>query len=188
MKGTNTNRSTLTRVQPEIIVHRFTTLVSRTRPDLMNDPAGSSEFHSAPKDDEKPRQSTPFTNPLVVQRQTPRRRKCLSSYLLGRFSFDSSDQVSYFRAQCPSWLSQRSWDLQCSKSSGSWQFTVRTYNVRPCCSNVFYIANLGSPEELQRMFQMRLASPFDCDENGYTLLHVSENMFYKHNIETDASC
>lgn len=90
----------------------------------------------------------------------------------GRFT--KIPETSSIVIQLPSWLCQRSWEFQTFKAYGNWQVSLRSYCIRPFESEVFCAVKDGSPEDLQRMFDMRLASPFDCEnDRGRSLMHVS---------------
>lgn len=65
------------------------------------------------------------------------------------------------------------WDLVMTKSYGGWEFSLRPLNIRPNDSLVFDYATNGNVSGLLKMFSSGEASPFDHDEAGRSLLHVS---------------
>ena len=58
------------------------------------------------------------------------------------------------------------------KAYNGWDFNLRQYNIRPEESLVFQYADAGDVTGLQGLFDKHEASPWDCDENGWTPLHV----------------
>lgn len=59
------------------------------------------------------------------------------------------------------------------KSSLGWSFCPRTYNIVAEGSSVFELIRSNDVKGLQELFTEMKASPFDCDECGFTPLHVS---------------
>ena len=169
--------SALTRVQPDIIVHKFTMLTARSQPSRVNNLADPSVNHGEAEEDHESQRSNQLITAPITQRRGRRQRKFVSSYLSGLFSITSGSSGEFYRVaiHSPPWLFRRWWDLQYSKANSGWQFNFRTYNIRPHNSQVFDVICTGSLEQLQHMFNMGLASPFDCDEYYWTLLHVSDN-------------
>ncbi|OTA68467.1 hypothetical protein K449DRAFT_322913 [Hypoxylon sp. EC38] len=74
--------------------------------------------------------------------------------------------------QAPTWLSQRSWELHSTKANGNWQWNLRSYSIVPMDSKVIELAVGGTPQDMQKLFDAGLASPYDCDQFGWTLLLV----------------
>jgi hypothetical protein len=72
----------------------------------------------------------------------------------------------------PAWLVNRAWAFHATKAFNGWDFSIRQYNVIPSDSLVFKYAQIGNNLGLQELFERGEASPFDCDERGWTALHV----------------
>jgi hypothetical protein len=72
----------------------------------------------------------------------------------------------------PAWLVNRAWKFHARKAYNGWNFGIRQYNVIHSSSTIFRYARRGNVKGLQKLFDRRQASPFDCDENGQTPLHV----------------
>lgn len=76
-------------------------------------------------------------------------------------------------AQLPLWLLRRRIDLYTSQTHSGWDCSLSIYNVRPSDAPIFRYANEGNIDAIKRLFQGNMASPYDVDEDGYSLLHVS---------------
>ncbi|OTB17387.1 hypothetical protein K445DRAFT_276309 [Daldinia sp. EC12] len=89
----------------------------------------------------------------------------------GRVCIESFGSSRKFLFQSPLWLSQRSWELHSNKAFGAWQWNLKSYRVVPSNSKVIKLTQRGSPMDVQKLFDAGLASPYDRDERGWTLLH-----------------
>ena len=114
-------------------------------------------------------------------------------YRRKRYSMIKGSDPTYFRRRQnteeivaeyygPSWLINRVWRLQAFKGPSGWTFSPRTYNVVPAESLVFSYVEENNLSGLQELFSMKLASPFDCDNYGFTPLMV--NILYPFHIES----
>jgi hypothetical protein len=83
---------------------------------------------------------------------------------------ESREIMVWYRS--PAWLVNRAWKFHARKAYNGWNFSIRQCNVTHSCSPVFYHAVTGNVKGLQELFDRRQASPFDCNEDGQTLLHV----------------
>ncbi|KAF7181278.1 hypothetical protein CNMCM7691_000496 [Aspergillus felis] len=63
------------------------------------------------------------------------------------------------------------WNINITGINSGWDFSIRSYNVIPDKSAIIHHCQNGNIEEIQRLFDNHLASPFDCDEHGWSLLH-----------------
>jgi hypothetical protein len=85
---------------------------------------------------------------------------------------EERDEISaFFRA--PAWLINRACAIEGRRAYPGWNFSLSTYNIIPGESLVFRYAQNGTVNDLHELFQNHLASPFDMDEFGHTVLHVS---------------
>ncbi|CZR68075.1 uncharacterized protein PAC_17974 [Phialocephala subalpina] len=85
---------------------------------------------------------------------------------------DRHEISAYFRA--PAWLINRAWEAEGRRARSGWNFNILTYNILSSKDAlVFGYAQNGPLSKLQDLFKERLASPFDTDEYGHTLLHHS---------------
>ncbi len=83
---------------------------------------------------------------------------------------EREDIIARYRG--PAWLVNRAWQIQASKALRGWNISLRTSNVIRRSSPVFDLVSKGDTEGLQALFSNGSASPSDCDENGWTMLHV----------------
>ncbi|RWA12556.1 hypothetical protein EKO27_g2574 [Xylaria grammica] len=156
--------SALTRVQPNIIIQKFTEIttpliVQTLQRDFQFGQLESSDAcrRQLPSQATKPAVDGDVENNVPTLRQPPHRRGSGRS----------------FRFRVP-WLSQTTWELQSSRSYGNWKLNLRCYSAVPMGSEVFEIARVGTPRELQMLCARGLASPYDrhC-MTGFTLLHLA---------------
>ncbi|KAI0535007.1 hypothetical protein GGR58DRAFT_27062 [Xylaria digitata] len=154
----------LTRIQPHIIIQRFTEittpLVARTiHPASQLERLGSTNAHrrqlQLPSRATKPADDEDSENHVLTLRRRPERQDFRNS----------------FRFRLPFWLSRTTWELQSSRSYGNWKLNLRCYSVVPVVSEVLEIAQYGTPRELEMLCARGLASPYDRDDDGWTLLH-----------------
>lgn len=75
--------------------------------------------------------------------------------------------------QGPSWLVNRAWRLRVIRALSGWTFCCQTYNVIPSDAPVIEYVRQNNVNGLQDLFSRKLASPFDCDGDNWTLLLVS---------------
>jgi hypothetical protein len=79
------------------------------------------------------------------------------------------------KLRTPAWLSLFSNALEvcCYKAGPSWMFTAQTYRVVSQDSPIMIYAQMGDIQGIKELFQKKLASPYDRDMCGYTVLGVS---------------
>ncbi|KAF2972023.1 hypothetical protein GQX73_g1509 [Xylaria multiplex] len=159
----------LTRIQPDIIIQRFTAMItppplaaqtvhSTSAPQLGR--LGSINTHRVqpPSRATKPADDEDSEGHALTQRQRPKRQ----------------DFGNIFRFRLPFWLSRTTWELQSSRSYGNWKLNLRCYSVVPRDSEVIKIAQHGAPRDLEMLCAHGLASPYDRDDYyGDTLLHLA---------------
>jgi hypothetical protein len=78
-----------------------------------------------------------------------------------------------FRMTTPEWLSSTICQLQMTQSIAGLNVFLRTYGVVPRDAPIFQACRRGDVLGMQRLFDSRLASPFDRNENGMSLWRVS---------------
>ncbi|RHZ62494.1 hypothetical protein CDV55_102551 [Aspergillus turcosus] len=78
-----------------------------------------------------------------------------------------------FSFRTPLLFVDKFWNMNITGITSGWNFSIRSYNVIPDDSAIISHCEDGNIEEIQRLFDNRLASPFDCDEEGRTLLHMA---------------
>ena len=76
------------------------------------------------------------------------------------------------RYQMPRWLANQAWDFCANKACNGWDFQLRQYVIIPHDSLAFQCIKQENVRSLQELFGKREASPWSCDEYGWTLLHV----------------
>jgi hypothetical protein len=91
----------------------------------------------------------------------------------GGMSHHTHTSKYLWRLGLPSWLSSKALEIYSERLHHGWQWVFRTYNVIPSTSKVVSLTIAGKIEDLQNLFAMKQASPFDrTDRFGYTLLHI----------------
>jgi hypothetical protein len=81
---------------------------------------------------------------------------------------------AYFvQISLPSFLSNKSWDIQISKACSGWNFGIRTYITLDENAEVFQTLKRGTLEDLLMLFKTGRATPYTKNPDGWTLLHVS---------------
>jgi hypothetical protein len=78
-----------------------------------------------------------------------------------------------FRAHTPAWLSNTIWQIALNRSISGWEFTMRIYGVVAANAPIFTACKGGDSLAIQRLFDTRVASPFDQSEHGASLWEVS---------------
>ena len=76
------------------------------------------------------------------------------------------------RYRLPRWLANQVWDFCAKKSYSGWDFQLRQYVIISTSSPEFQYALSGNVRGLQELFSKREASPWSCNNEGWTLLHV----------------
>jgi hypothetical protein len=72
----------------------------------------------------------------------------------------------------PEWISNRIWQVEMRRSiAGSW-ISLRTYGIVPWGSPILEACRKGNVAEMQRLFDNRLASPFDKSADNMGLWEV----------------
>ncbi|KAK8104932.1 hypothetical protein PG999_008291 [Apiospora kogelbergensis] len=97
----------------------------------------------------------------------------LSSF--GTLSIRTGPEELDVEVRPPWWLAglASSFTLHMSKYRSSWDIQLRLYSDRTENDGIFFMARAGDTVGLQSLFDQRKASPFDRDEGGWNLLHVS---------------
>lgn len=106
--------------------------------------------------------------------QSPRAEKRLyKSAFIGSISVSTASDNNSVTATIlpPRWLSGLTWGFTVSRSLQ--QFNMRYYNIRSNDSSIFMCVKSKDLAGMLGLFQNRHASPFDRDEDGLSLLHVS---------------
>jgi hypothetical protein len=79
------------------------------------------------------------------------------------------------KLQASTWLLQKLWEFELSRSIAGWDFKLRSYNVVPNSSEVYGCVMRHDIDGLLRLFDKKKASPFDIVRLGnfsYTLVDV----------------
>lgn len=79
---------------------------------------------------------------------------------------------SLFRMRTFRWMSKTIWQLEAKRSIAGLSLSLRNYGVVPFHAPIFKSCREGNPFEMQRLFEDRLASPFDENEYGHDLWEV----------------
>lgn len=86
---------------------------------------------------------------------------------------DTSCAQYHLQIRPPSWLTQRAWDIVASNSYSGFKLCLKAYSIVPHNALVFQCARLGDIDGLLDLFNKKLASPFDRNEYGESLIDVS---------------
>jgi hypothetical protein len=81
--------------------------------------------------------------------------------------------IRIFQMTTPGWLSHTVWQLEMGRSLIGLNIMLRTYGIVPFNAPVFEACETGDTIEMQRLFDNRLATPFDKTESGFSLWDVS---------------
>lgn len=95
----------------------------------------------------------------------------VSSYRLIKVT-DQNEKVRTSRLKLPGWITETIWDFQAYRAYNGWKVSLRPWNTRPSDTPIFTYAENGMLREMLEAFRDNLASPWDRDEDGETLLHV----------------
>jgi hypothetical protein len=77
----------------------------------------------------------------------------------------------------PLWLAgwMFAWDLNIRRSYAGWDANLRIYSVRPRGLECFQAVQRGDIPQLKKLLETREVMPYDRDDLGWTLLHVSSS-------------
>ncbi|KAL4902213.1 hypothetical protein BDW74DRAFT_158808 [Aspergillus multicolor] len=78
-----------------------------------------------------------------------------------------------FRFRTPLFFVDKMWTISSYHAVLGWKFTLEVHNVIPDNAPVMRYCRIGEVEVVRRLFSEGLASPFDCNANGETLLHIA---------------
>lgn len=81
-------------------------------------------------------------------------------------------QESRAQYRLPRWLANQAWDFCLKKANNGWDFQFRQYVIIPRSSLAFEYIGQQDVGGLQELFSKREVSPWSCDKDGWTLLHV----------------
>lgn len=164
----------LTRVQPNIIVERLDALISAaSQTQVQLNSKSQSDTEEGQLNSNRRQKSLE-----VASTATP---SCLAftdftkTGIFGKILVNTSSSGRSILFQAPRWLSWRSWELHSAKATGAWQFYLRSYSTICFPSKILCIARDGCVEDMQKLFDTGLASPYDRNPNGFTLLHYAVN-------------
>ncbi len=79
------------------------------------------------------------------------------------------------RLRTPAWLSfsRSAWEICMYRATAGWMFTAQTYRVVPVDAPIMEFAESGDLRAIQALFEKKLASPYDREVDGCTVLDVS---------------
>ena len=80
------------------------------------------------------------------------------------------------------WLLGRGFAISYSTSGNSWipqfGFQLRHFNIRPVDALIFEFCFFGNIEGVKSLLRRQEASPFDCDPERWTTLHVCSSLYH----------
>ncbi|KAK8129038.1 hypothetical protein PG984_010146 [Apiospora sp. TS-2023a] len=135
--------------------------------------AEASSSNVREQEDEKAPTCTNSQSVRHLRRRTTSHWKPASSFgLLSLFTGPTEYGVEFRQ---PWWLAglASSFTFHMSTYRSGWDVQLRLYSERSQNDSVFFMALEGDEAGLRSLFEQRQASPFDRDENGWTLLHYS---------------
>ncbi|KAK2010396.1 hypothetical protein LZ32DRAFT_381592 [Colletotrichum eremochloae] len=104
----------------------------------------------------------------------------LASYApspFGRVVIDSSKATGCWQVllQTPSWLSREAWtwEFQSQRAVAGWNFSLRSYSVRPQDALIFKAVKSGDVSTMLALFGSGEASLYDRDAGGLSLFHYA---------------
>lgn len=62
------------------------------------------------------------------------------------------------------------------KAYSGWDFAFRVHCVLPESDDIFHLCKHGTADDLNGLFRSRSATPFSCDQKGWSLLHVRQTI------------
>ncbi|KAH7005627.1 hypothetical protein EDB82DRAFT_490745 [Fusarium venenatum] len=77
------------------------------------------------------------------------------------------------RLRLPSWMSQAVYDIQFNTAFYSWSFACQSYNIISPESDIVQTIRRGDKNGVLKLFDTHMASPFDKDHRGYSLLYFA---------------
>ncbi|KAF4990952.1 hypothetical protein FGRMN_8143 [Fusarium graminum] len=77
------------------------------------------------------------------------------------------------QVQLPAWLSKAVYDIQVNTAMYSWNFAFRSYNIISHKSEIVQTIEKGDKNGVLKLFDARMASPYDKDQRGYSLLYFA---------------
>jgi hypothetical protein len=79
------------------------------------------------------------------------------------------------RLWMPVWLSmfRNSWEVRLYRATTCWTFIAQSYRTVPSDSPIMKFASNGDLRGMQKLFENKLASPYDRSRDGTTVLDVS---------------
>ncbi|KAK1990339.1 hypothetical protein LX36DRAFT_416661 [Colletotrichum falcatum] len=77
--------------------------------------------------------------------------------------------------QTPSWLSREAWtwEFQSQRAVSGWNFSLRSYSIRPQDSLIFKVVKSGDVSTMLALFGTGEASLYDRDAGGSSLFHYA---------------
>ena len=80
-----------------------------------------------------------------------------------------------FQMTTPEWISNTIWQFEMRRSITGFNIMLRTYGVVSWDAPIFVACRQGDVTEMKRLFDNKLASPFDRDIDGDSLWQVSSS-------------
>ena len=181
------NRSLL-RLQPDIIYAKVVQAVS----------SGTFPTSDCIKDDQIDSAVASTPSPVTISRSQPSEIQSYQSFwqstsaldILGSLHFrtrylkkrklvgtDNAENTEVYqeliaRYRFPRWLANQAWDFFAKKAYNGWDIQLRQYIIIPDSSQAYHYLQQKNVRGLQELLSKREVSPWSCDGDGWTLLHV----------------
>ncbi|KAL3478282.1 hypothetical protein BJX99DRAFT_256607 [Aspergillus californicus] len=78
-----------------------------------------------------------------------------------------------YRFRTPLIVIDKIWTIRATRLFSNWTFNIRTNNVVPYGAPIIRACLHGDIAEVQSLFDSGLASPFDCDPRGHSVLQIA---------------
>lgn len=167
------NRALLT-ATPDIVALRLQQSRESCLPSTMQCAEAETSFSDI-REEEDEKALIPTNSKIAhpVHRRSTSRWRPASAY--GSLSVRRGPNEFHAEFRPPWWLAGLASSLTFHMSTyrSAWDVQVRLYTERSRKDSVFLMAEDGDVAGLRSLFELRKASPFDRDENGWTLFHVS---------------
>lgn len=166
--------------QPDIIVGKLISRIGTNRSPWAEMPAdGEIQPTEKSRISENPPDTQPNSRIIMTKNDAVSTTRLGPPTRLGGLACQSFPDGFSVHAQAPRWFAATTtwaWNINLRKSYNGWEFHLRSYSIRPYNAPVFQAIYHSDLCELQNMFALGEASPFDCGEDGRPLLAVSDSL------------
>lgn len=166
------------RVQPDLIAAKVVSLLnsgsSHKELALRDQDWNTGSRHS---EDSDPTDSPPRQSRKIFKAQVNRIERWKTTSTTKRLALKRTGNNCVVGFRPPLWLAgwMFAWDLNVRRSYAGWDVNLRIYSIRPRGLECFQAVQRGDITQLKKLLITREMTPFDRDDLGRTLLHVSSS-------------